>query len=162
MDDQEHVPLPSSFYASTEDPKPKHQNFRVGGGGGGRKPLCIYFSFLKQGHAIQTRLHTVAAVSCLHLCLVVLLLFSIGQVRPEVFMAAVSVARGIRRSFGLASTACFYSNADAITTILFLTMVQIASCELPLPTHYIMAWYSSGAKPATAVTGVIVVFRWRQ
>ena len=47
LDDQEHVPLPSSFYASTEDPKPKHQNFRVGGGGGGRKPLCIYFSFLK-------------------------------------------------------------------------------------------------------------------
>jgi hypothetical protein len=102
-------------------------------------PFCVYFDEIQKGlYTCSTAGSTFISAWLLSYCVTV----ELGAfIRPQVFMAAASIAQRIQRSIGLASAAHSYSSIDDILLSIIENDSSASECELPLPTHFIMGWY---------------------
>jgi hypothetical protein len=91
LEGQQHIPLPSSYYASHEYPLLKELNFRVGGNGGWM-PFCLYFSNkLMKFRKGYNRVQLLATFIFAYLWSYCVPIGPGAYIRPEVFMAAALI-----------------------------------------------------------------------
>jgi len=93
LEGQQHIPLPTSYYASHEDPLLKELNFHVGGNRE-RMPCCLNFSDkLMRFRKGYTPVQLLAPFISSWLCPYCVPIGLGAYIRPEVFMAAASIAQ---------------------------------------------------------------------
>jgi hypothetical protein len=66
-----------------------------------------------------------------------------ASIRPEVFCAAARLAQGVRLAIGTASMAHLYQSLDNVCQNIISESRSASECELPVPAHFIMGWFSS-------------------
>lgn len=147
--------LPPDYYASDLDPFLKNYGFHITALKG-ENPSAL-FSGYKVGYKVQhSRLVYRAAFIATWLCVYCIPMDGGLCIRPEVFTAAASIARGSKKAIGLAGLANLYSYLDAIFYSIDNGKSSARSCDLPLPSHYIMGWFTAYwkaiSKPPTCPT----------
>lgn len=88
------------------------------------------------------RLEYLAAFIATWLCLYCIPINTGDFIRPEVFTAAVSIAKGTRRAIGVASLAHLYRCLDDIHHSIATGTGSASEHKLPLPAHFIMGWFA--------------------
>ena len=77
-----------------------------------------------------------------------------AYIRPEVFCAAARLAQGVRLAIGTASMAHLYQSLDNVCQNIITESRSASECQLSLPAHFIMGWFSSYWKMMPSQPGV--------
>lgn len=133
--------MPKDFYADPSDPLLTKLNFRV-------VELQNHQTarFANQAifyrHKYSLEVHR-AAFLVVWLCTYCLPINMGTHIRPEVFSAATLLARGVRLAVGTASMAYLYRQIDCVCQSIMAGSLSASECNLTLPAHFIMGWFSS-------------------
>lgn len=134
--------LPSDYYAAALDPFFKNHGFQVVALEG-ENPSALFSGYEMSYKAQHSRLEYRAAFITTWLCIYCVPMGGGLCIRPEVFTAAASIARGTRKAIGVAGLANLYSCLDAIFHTIAKGTSSASNCDLPLPSHYIMGWFAA-------------------
>lgn len=134
--------LPHDYYASNLDPFLKNFGFQVANPED-KSPSAFFSGYRVDYKAHHSKLEYRAAFIATWLCIYCVPIDGGLYIRPEVFSAAASIARGTRKAIGIAGLANLYGCLDAIFHSVTKRTTSASKCDLPLPTHYIMGWFAA-------------------
>uniref|UniRef100_A0ACD5TEY6 Uncharacterized protein n=1 Tax=Avena sativa TaxID=4498 RepID=A0ACD5TEY6_AVESA len=146
------APMPSHFYADPEDPLLSRLDFRTLEL---QNRWSARFSNYRVFHQQQYgRVIYRAAFIAAWLCTYCVPVHMGAYIRPEVFCAAARLAQGVRLAIGTASMAHLYQSLDNASQNIIDGSESASECQLAIPAHFIMGWFSSYWKMTPSQPGV--------